>query len=277
MPNFDDATATMPPADKAGYARVNGIDLYYAVYGSGRPLIMLHGGFSLGDAFASVMPVIGAGREVITVDLQGHGHTADIDRPLLWDAMADDVGELIGFLGLNKPDLLGYSLGGGVALNLAIRHPELVEKLVLVSTPRRRADWYPAMQAAMAHNNAASAEMLKGTAMYRAYAAVAPRPEDFGRLADKLGILLGTPYDWSEAVAKLRLPVLLAYGDADGIPPVNAAAFFALLGGGQRDGNWDGSGMSASRLAILPAATHYNILAAPGLDRMVADFLDAAR
>ena len=100
MPNFDESTSTMPPAEKSGYARVNGVDLYYAVYGRGRPLIMLHGGFSLGDAFASVMPVIGAGRQVITVDLQGHGHTADVDRPLRWETMADDAAELIGLLGV---------------------------------------------------------------------------------------------------------------------------------------------------------------------------------
>lgn len=261
------------PAVRSGYASANGVEMYYEVHGSGRPLILIHGGFGLGQMFAPILPRL-EGRQVIAIDLQGHGHTADIDRPFGWDTLAADVAALIGALGLERPDVLGYSFGGGVALSLALNHPKLLGRLVLVSTPMRQAGWFPEVIAGMARIDAAAGGAMKGSPMYAAYVAAAPNPENWTVLAAKTGNLLRTPYDWSAAVAAMKVPTLLAFGDADSIGPGHAAEFFGLLGGGKIDAGWDGAGMVASRLTILPATTHYNIFLSPGLWTAVNDFLD---
>lgn len=257
------------------YAQVNGINLYYEVHGKGQPLILLHGGIGAFEMYGAILPSLAAGRQVIGVDLQAHGHTADIDRRLSFEAMADDIAALISHLGFEKADLMGYSLGGGVALQTAIRHPAVVRKLVVVSAPFKRAGWYPEMVAGMSQMGPAAAEPLKQSPLYEAYSRLAPRPEDWVRLLTKLGDLLRKDYDWSDGVKALRIPTLIVAGDADGLPPAHAAQFFELLGGGQRDAGWDGSGMSNSRLAILPATTHYDSFISPLLAVVVPPFLDA--
>ena len=171
---------------------------------------------------------------------------------------------------------MGYSLGGGVALRTAIQHPELVRKLVIVSTPFSQDGWYPEIVASMAQMSGAAAEFMKESPMYQEYTRVAPRPEDFPVLLDKIGDMLRHSYDWSDDVAALKMPTLLVFGDADSIPPAYCARFFELLGGGKTDGGWDGSGMSSARLAILPGATHYNIFFSPMLVSIVRPFLDAS-
>lgn len=260
-------------AVKSGYAPVNGLQLYYEIHGQGDPLVLLHGGFGQGSMFAALLPALSAGRQVITVDLQGHGRTADIDRPFSFDAFSDDVAALIRHLGLKQADVMGYSLGGVTALRTAIRHPEVVRKLVVVSVPYARAGWYPEVTAGMDQIGAAMAEHMKASPMYQAYAAVAPRPQDFGVLADKTGALLRTDYDWSKEVAALPMPVMLVYADADSVPTSHVAAFYGLLGGGKKDAGWDGANMPRSRLAILPGHTHYDVFMAPGLAPAVGPFL----
>ncbi|MCA0454393.1 MAG: alpha/beta hydrolase [Chloroflexi bacterium] len=262
-------------ASDSGYAPVNGIELYYEIYGEGQPLILLHGGLGAIEMFGPVLSTLAEGRQVIGVDLQGHGRTADIDRPLTFEAMADDVAALITYLGFENADVMGYSLGGGVALQTAIRHPEVVRKLVLVSTPYQFHGWYPEALAGMAQMSAAAAEGMKQTPMYQTYAALAPRVEDFPVLLDKLNTLLTTDYDWSADIPNIKLPVLLVVGDADSVRTSHAVAFFELLGGGQKDAGWDGSGMSTAQLAVLPATTHYSIFMSPLLASTVAPFLDA--
>lgn len=270
------ATLGDPQAPEVGnHAEVNGLNLYYEVHGSGRPLILLHGGFGTTGMFARVLPMLAEGRWVIAVDLQAHGRTADIDRPLSFEAMADDVAALIRHLGFEETDVMGYSMGGGVALQTAIRHPEVVRKLVVVSNPFKREGWYPEVRAAMSQVGPEAAQPMKQSPMYRAYSAVAPKPEDWPVLCAKMGELIGRDYDWSEAVAAMRTPTMIVIGDADSIPPAHAAEFFGLLGGGKRDAGWDGSGMSASRLAVLPGTTHYDSFASPLLASVVAPFLDA--
>jgi pimeloyl-ACP methyl ester carboxylesterase len=261
---------------RSGYAPVNGLQLYYEVYGEGKPLILIHGGFGTTQMFGENLPLLAAGRQVIAVELQGHGHTADIERPLRFENLGDDIAALITYLGLGQADVMGFSLGGGAALQCAIRHPEVVRKLVLVSAVYARQGWLPEHQAGMAALGAASAEQLKQTFLYEIYAAVAPRPQDWERLHIKMGKLLGEDYDWAEGVAKIEAPTMLVLGDADGIRPSHAAAFYELLGGGQKDAGWDGSGMIASRLAILPWLTHYNINTSTTLAATVIPFLDAA-
>lgn len=257
------------------YAEVKGLNLYYETYGSGEPLILLHGGVGAIEMFGDVLPLLAAGRQVIAVDLQAHGRTADIDRPLSYEAMADDIAALIKTLGLEQADVMGYSLGGGVALRTAVQHPDVVRKLVLVSTAFKQDGWYPEILAGQAAMNADVAEQMKPTPLYQLYANLAPRVEDWSVLITKLGNLLRQDYNWSQEVATLKAPTLLVFGDADAVRTAHAVAFFELLGGGQRDGGFDGSGMSASRLAILPGLTHYTIFSSPDLAATVVPFFGA--
>ena len=257
------------------YAEVNGIKLYYETHGAGKPLILLHGGLGAIEMFGPNLPALANGRQVIAVDLQGHGRTADIDRPLSVELMADDIAALIKHLKLERPDVMGYSLGGGVALQTAIRHPELVGKLVIVSTPIKRSAFYPDILAQQGQVTAAAAEAMKQTPMYQLYASIAPRPEDWARLLGKIGEAMKNDFDFSKDVAGIKATTLVVAGDADIFPPAHAVEVFGLLGGGKRDGGWDGSGQPKSKLAILPGLTHYTIFSAPALASTVIPFLDA--
>ena len=251
------------PAHATGagqYAPVNGLNLYYERYGSGPPLVLLHGGFGvIGQMFGHLIPLLAPQREVIAVELQGHGHTGDIDRPLSYEALADDIAALLRHLGLAQADVCGYSLGGGVALQTAIRHPEVVGKLVLISAPARRQGWYPATLAGMAAVNGVVAATWGGSPLYEAYAAVAPNVAAWPALADKLQALLGTEYDWSAQVGALPMPVLIVVGDADAVRTAHAVELFGLLGGGQQPAGL-GVPLPPGQLAILPGTTHYDII-----------------
>jgi pimeloyl-ACP methyl ester carboxylesterase len=257
------------------YASVNSLHLYYEVYGVGEPLILLHGGVGSIEMFGDVLASLAQNRQVVAVDLQAHGRTADIARPLSFELMAGDIAALIKHLGFAKADVMGYSLGGGVSLRTAIGYPEVVRKLVLVSTPFKREGWYPEVLAGMEQMGAQIAEPMKQTPMYQQYARIAPQPEDWPVLLTKLGELLRRDYDWSTDVAAIKAPTLIVVGDADSVRTAHAVAFFELLGGGQVDAGWDGSDMSNARLAILPGMTHYNIFSSPQLAAAVAPFLDA--
>jgi pimeloyl-ACP methyl ester carboxylesterase len=259
------------------YADVNGINLYYETHGAGRPLILLHGGLGSGEMFGPILPALAATHQVIAVDLQGHGRTADIDRPLELGAMADDIAALIEHLGLDKPDLMGYSLGGGVAVHTARRHPELVRRLVAVSLNLRPDAIYPEMRAQPGQVGPETAELMKDTPMYQLYQQVAPRPEDFPRLLGKIGAMMVQDYDYTEEIRALQVPTLIAAGDADMAPPSHLVEIFKLLDGGLRDGGWMGEGRpkGGHALAIIPGATHYNVFASPVLAAAALDFLDA--
>ena len=256
------------------YADVNGIKLYYEIHGSGRPLVLLHGGLGAIEMFGPNLAALAKGRQVIGVDLQGHGRTADIDRPLSTQLMAGDIAGLIKHLKLDRPDVFGYSLGGGVAIHLAAQHPELVGRLVIVSTPFRRNGFYADILAQQGLVNEAAAEGMKQTPMYEMYAALAPRPEDWPRLLRKLGEGMAQDFDLSKEIEGIKATTLIVAGDADIFPPAHAVEMFGLLGGGKRDGGWDGSGRPKSRLAILPGVTHYDMAIAPALVPTVTAFLD---
>ena len=263
------------------YADLNGLHLYYETHGEPRagtvPLILLHGGLGSGGMFGPVIPALASSRQVITVDLQGHGRTADIDRPLTPIAMGDDIAALIRHLGLAKVDVLGYSLGGGAALFTALNHPDLVRKVILVSVYTRADAIDPALQVQQAQMSGALADMMKGTPMYETYTRLAPRPEDFPRLLDKLGAFMGDAFDYGDQVRALRVPTMLVSGDADMAPPSHSVEAFALLDGGLRDGGWMGENRpkGGHALAILPGLQHYNIFASPLLAAVAIAFLDA--
>ena len=257
------------------YANVNGLKMDYEVHGQGQPLILLHGGLGVIGMFEQILPGLAENRQVVAVELQGHGHTADIDRSLSFELMADDIAALIKHFELENADLFGYSLGGGVALQTAIRHSELVRKLVIVSAPYESNGWYPEVRAGMRSMNAEAAKAWVGSPMHQAYTSVAPRPEDWPALAAKLGDLLGQDYNWSAGVAAIKRPAMIVVGDADAVRTAHAVEFFELLGGGKADAGWDGAGMSNARLAILPVTTHYNIVFSPMLASTITTFLDA--
>lgn len=259
---------------ETGYAPVDGLRIYYEIQGSGPPLLLLHGGFGSTGTFAPLLPALARSRRVIALDLQGHGRTGDRDSPLYYEQFADDIAGVLNHLDLDRADLLGYSLGGGAALQAAILHPSRVRRLVVVSTPFRRTGWYPDILAAMAAMGPASAEAMKATPLYESYKALAPKPDDWPMLHNKFQDLLVTEYDWSTGVAGIQCPTMIVAGDADSFPVSHAAECFALLGGSQRDGGWDGAGRSVHRLAILPGETHYDILSSPLFLPTVGPFLE---
>jgi pimeloyl-ACP methyl ester carboxylesterase len=258
------------------YAEVNGINLYYETHGSGRPLVLLHGGLGSGEMFGPVLPLLAERHQVVAVDLQGHGRTADIDRPIDSRLMAGDIAALIDHLRLATPDLVGYSLGGGVALQAAAVYPTKIRRLVMVSANVRTDAIYPEMRAQQGQVNAAAVEFMKDTPMYQLYQRVAPRPEDFPRLLGKIGEAMSKDFDFTEEVRGLNMPTLVVAADADMAPPSHYVELFELLGGGLRDGGWMGEGRpkGGHALAILPGLTHYNIVNSPLLAAATLAFLE---
>jgi pimeloyl-ACP methyl ester carboxylesterase len=258
------------------YAEVNGLRLYYETRGTGRPLILLHGGLMSGESFGPILPALTGQHQVIAVDLQGHGRTADIDRPIDVRLMADDIAALIDHLGLEKPDLVGYSLGGGVAFFTAVKYPQKVGKLVIASANIRRDAIPPEMLAQQAQVSSAALEFMKDTPMYQLYQRVAPRPEDFGRLLDKIGESMSKDFDHSEEMRGLQVPTMIVCADADMAPPSHYVEAFKLLDGGLRDGGWMGEGRpkGGHALAVLPGLTHYNLGASPLFAAVTLEFLD---
>jgi pimeloyl-ACP methyl ester carboxylesterase len=271
------AWAQEASAARSGYVEANGVNYYYEIHGRGEPLLLLHGGLGSIGMFEPVMPALADGREVIAVDLHGHGRTALGDRAIRLPDIGDDMAEVLRQLGYDQVDVLGYSFGGGVALRLAVQHPERVRRLAIVSAGYARDGFYPEMLPMQAQVGAAMAEQMKETPMYRSYMTVAPRPEDFPRLLDRMGELMRTPYDWSEDVKTLKMPVMLVYADSDMYRPEHIVQFYQLLGGGLRDAGWMREHMSPNRLAILPDLTHYDIFLSPALPATVRPFLDGKR
>lgn len=252
------------------YASVNGINLYYERHGAGEPLILLHGGLGTIDAiFERLLPALAAQRQVIAVELQGHGHTADNGRPMTYEAMADDIGALIAKLELGRADVAGYSVGGGVTLQLGLRHPDIVRKLIVISAPHATNGWFPEV---LAGTSAMDPEAMKGSKWHQAYAKAAPRPQDWPLLVRNVSRLMSSAYDWSDAIAsRMKAPILVINGDADSVRPAHALGLFELIGGGKADGFAMGRG--ASRLLIVPNANHLEILDRAALPPAILDYL----
>ena len=259
----------------SGYAPVNGVDMYWESRGEGgTPLIMVPGGYGMTSSWGSMPTELARRRRVITVELQGHGHTRDIDRPFGFPAFGEDIAELVRYLELGQVDLFVHSRGGGVCLRATIQHPELVRRLAILSAPMRRDGWLPEVLEAMRTNDSANFEMFRQGPLYAAWRAVAPDPDAFPTLMDKTGALLATPYDWTGDIPKITAPTMLLFADSDSIGVAHMAEFFTLLGGGNADGGWDGSAPTPMRMAVLPDRTHYNAHEAPELGGYLDHFFE---
>jgi pimeloyl-ACP methyl ester carboxylesterase len=256
------------------YAPVNGLQMYYEIHGEGKPLVLLHGAFSaIGTSFGTLLPLLAAKRQVIAVELQGHGHTADVpDRPLDLNQLADDVAALVKYLNIPQADFFGYSLGAGVALYVAIHHPEIVRKLVLASVSHTNAGLQPGLVEGMKF---LAPELMAGTPWQLEYASIAPKPENWNTLVNKVkDFNLSIPDLPAEKVKAIQSPVLLIIGDADIIQPEHAVEMLRLFGGGYSGDT--PAGMPKSRLAILPGTSHVTLVQrADWLNSMVTEFLDA--
>jgi len=264
----------MPKPSKSGHAAVNGVNYYYAVYGTGEPLLLVHGGLGQIEMFGPNLTKLAQSRQVIGIDMQGHGRTPLGDRELSVVDMGNDMAGVLKKLGYERVDVLGYSMGGGVAFQFAVQHPEMVRRLVLVSTPFSQDGFYPEMLPQQAAVGAAMAEQMKETPMYKSYVAIAPHPEEFPKLLDAMGAYMRKSYDWSADVKKLTMPVMLIYGDSDMFHPEHEVKFYQLLGGGLKDAGWQREHMSQNRLAILPNLTHYEMGLAPQLVDAALPFLN---
>jgi len=270
------ARAQQPAApDSSGYVAANGVNYWFEVHGKGEPLLLLHGGLFSTGMFGPTLTKLAASRRVIGVDLHGHGHTALGARQKIdLVDIGRDLAVVVEKLGLRQVDVVGYSFGGGAALQLAFQHPELVRRLVVVSAPYAQNGFFAEMLPQQAAVSGKMADAMKATPMYTSYAAIAPKPQEFPKLLDAMGALMRQPYDWSASVKQLSMPVMLVYGDADMIRPEHIVSFYQLLGGGQRDAGWTREHMSRNRLAILPNVTHYEMGTTPALASTVLSFLD---
>lgn len=254
------------------FADVNDQHIYYDVRGAGKPLILLHGGINP-DCFGGNLTALANRRQVISVHLQAHGRTPDSDRPLRAETLGDDVAFLIGHLKLGKADVMGYSLGSSVALQTAIRHPEVVDRLVLAAGRMKQDGAYPEVVAAFNQLEANAAMIgpgVKASPLGQTYPDV-----DWTNLFRKLGDMTKRPFDWSAEVARLQARTLLVFADADMVRPEHIVDFWKALGGGQRDAGLDGSLRPANQLAIVPNTTHYTLAVDPMLSAIVERFLGA--
>lgn len=236
----------------SGYADVNGIKIYHEIYGQGEPLVPIHGGLTTISEMQGWVQPLAKTRRVIAVEMQGHGRTPDMDRPMSFATMGDDVAALLDHLRIPKADLVGHSFGGTSAIRAAIQHPDKVRQLVVISSPYARSGWYPEAQRGMSQVGAAMAENMMQTLTGK-LSKQWPEPQRFPQFLDKFGRMMSEDYDWSADIAKLPMPVLLVFADNDSISQKHIAEFFALLGGGIKEPGWLNTQLSTSRLAVVPS------------------------
>jgi pimeloyl-ACP methyl ester carboxylesterase len=258
------------PSD-TGYADVNGLKMYYEVYGEGKPIVLLHGSFmNIPMNWAHIIPLMTGDRKVIVAEMQAHGRTKDISREFSYETMADDVSGLLKHLKIDSADILGYSMGAGVAFQTAIRHPEQVRRLVILSGAYTHDGWWPDVEASF---KTMTADMFKGTPIQKQYDSLGNDPSKFPEFINKVISIDLKPYDWSKEVRKIQAPVFMAIGDVDGVRYEHALELFRAKGGGKMG---DIHGLPKSRLAILPATTHIGMMQrTEWLLPMITDFLDS--
>lgn len=251
--------ARMSTPTRTGRVAVNGVELYYEVHGKGAPLVMLHGGVNPSDMFGAPLAAMAESHEVIAIHMRGHGFSTDTKEPWSYEQMADDVAALVRKLGIRKIDFMGWSLGAGIALQTAIRHPEVVDRVVAISMNVRHDGNFPEIQAAfdaMPGNAAQYAQGIRQSPLAKLYPDV-----DWEVMMRKTGEMNQGTYDWSADVRRIKAPTLLIFADADMMPPEHQVEIYRLLGGGTRDAGIDGSlRPTVNQLAIIPGTTHYNLM-----------------
>ncbi len=251
-----------------GYADVNGIRLYHEIYGHGEPLVLIHGGLTTISQMQGWVQPLAKRWQVIAVEMQGHGRTADTDRQMSFTAMGDDIAALLGYLKIPNACLVGHSFGGASAIRAAIQHPEKVRRLVVISSPYARFGWFPEAQRGMSQVGSAMAANMMQTPTGK-FSKQWPEPQRFPQFLDKMGKLLSEDYDWSAEIARLRMPVLLVFADNDSISQKHIAEFFALLGGGVKEPGWVNTRLSKSRLAVVPGYNHYNLITSAEVPQII--------
>jgi pimeloyl-ACP methyl ester carboxylesterase len=267
----------MPDTDaQTGYAPVGDLAMYYEIHGSGPPLILLHGAYMTIDLMGPLLSGLASTRRVIAVEQQGHGRTADADRPITYEQMADDTAGLLRHLEVDSADVVGFSMGGGVALQLAIRHPALVRKLVVAAASFTSDGMHAA---ALEMFPSITPELFAGSPIEEAYLRTAPNPGDFPTLVGKLKALDTTEFAWAEQdIRAIAAPTLIVVGDSDVVRLQHAVDLFELRGGGVMG---DLAGLPQSQLAVLPGTAHFVPPGSGVLDRaewllaMIPPFLDA--
>ena len=260
-------------APRGHYVPVNGLNMYYEEFGNGpgRPLVLLHGAFSAtGTSFGDLLPALSRHRRVISIEQQGHGHTATIDRPLRVEQMAADTVQLLAQIGVTKADFFGYSMGAGIGLEIGVRHPEVVGKLVLASVTASPDGLHPGILDGI---DDLKPENLYGSPFYEEYVRINPRPQDFPKLVEQVKDLdRHTPTIPDAEIHAMKAPTLLIIADSDIVRPEHSVALFRLLGGGVAG---DIVGLPASQLAIVPGATHVTLVHQTAiLGPMIPAFLD---
>lgn len=258
--------------DSSGYADVNGIRLYHEIYGEGEPLVLIHGGLTtIGEMQGWIEPLAKTWR-VIAVEMQGHGRTADTDRPLSFTTLGDDIAALLAHLAIPKAVVAGHSFGAACAIRAAIQHAQRVKRLVVISSPFARSGWFEEARRGMSQVGAALAENMMQTPTGK-LSRQWPEPRRFPQFLDKLGRLMSEDYDWSKEIARLEMPLLLVFADNDSVSQKHVAEFFALVGGGVKEPGWMNTQLSKSRLAVVPSYSHYNLISAPEVPQIIGKFL----
>lgn len=263
--------SSMSTPSSTGKVPVGGAEIFYEIHGDGPPLVLLHGGVTPSTTFGAPLAAMAKSHKVIAIHLRGHGLSTDSDAPWSADAMADDVAAVLRQLGIGKARIMGYSLGAAVALQVAIRHPELIEKLVSVSVAFRTDGDYPEVRQAFAEMTgkaAAIGQQLAASPLAELYPDI-----DWERVMRKSAQMNQPEHDWTEAIKTIKAPALLVFADADSIRPEHMVEFWKLFGGGQRDAGLDGSQRPSSQLAIIPNTTHYSLIEAPLLTEVATAFL----
>jgi len=256
---------------KTGYAQVNGLKMYYEVHGSGKPIVLLHGAFnSINTAFSQLIPGLSKTHQVIAVELQGHGRTADIDRPFSFESMADDVAALLKFLKTDSADIFGYSMGGGVAQQLAIRHPSLVRRLIITSSVYKYEGWTQETRSILPM---LTPEMFERTPIKTEYDKLAPDPKHWKEFINKMKKFVTTSYDFgADKIKAIKSPTLIIAADGDGVLPEHAVEMYRLRGGGYMI---DFGPIPAAQLAIFPGSSHISVMMqTEWLLSMITPFLD---
>ncbi|MFC6487509.1 alpha/beta fold hydrolase [Nitratireductor sp. GCM10026969] len=239
---------------------VNGMQMYYEVSGRGDPLIVLHGAYMNIPSMGEIIPILAESHEVYALELQGHGRTTDIDRPITYQNLADDVAVFMDAVGIDKADVFGYSMGAAAGLQLAIRHPEKVNRLAAASVAYDAEGWQPALKAFIPQM---TVEMFLDMPFADQYRELAPDPDGFPALVEKLIALEHEPMAWEEDVKALKTPVLIITGDADIATLEHSVSMFRLLGGGVMGDM--GEPLPESRLAVMPATAHTAVIRQPAL------------